>query len=820
MWLWLIALPAGIVILVALAGFLYGDKAKQLVVGELNSHLLVKVEVGEIDFSVFSSFPSASVVLRNVATQASQPEMPALLHARTISLRFGIFSLFTGNYNIQRVLIDEAAISLRVDEKGENNFQIWKSTNETSTKPVNFDIKQVHFENVKIYYRDLQTQIDVAIGLPDLNLKGSKQGERYHLGLKGNILAERVTFQQKEYRSEQEFSVNLSLAIDDQQKLATLDKSALTFSGVNLNLDGSFGYAQKPYPVKFNITTAKADIGKILLLLPHDFTSPFVDYEPAGQLDALVEIAGVVGKDQLPFISASFKLKKGSLLHKKSSTRLEGISAEGDFSAGNNKKEQLKLQHFEGSTRSGNFKGRLFLTGFKKPVIDLTLSAKLNLSELEGFIGGDMFEHLQGRLTTDIIYKGSAAAGANIAGSTQGTIVLNDGGFTHKQSGRIISALNARMELGNSIVYVDELSLKSGSTDLKIKGRCQNLMEQFFFRDKPLYFDAEIASSNLDLEDLMAFSASGKQSKGNTQLFRAALSFDVSLNIGHLKYRKFTASEVFGKLTLNNQVLKAQNLRFKAMDGSITGNGLLNMRYEDKATVLCDADFRNVDIQRLFYEFNDFGQSSLKNSHLKGRADIQVNFSSMLDAAFDVDANSVNALGDIEIRNGELLNFEPLQELSRFLDAAELRNVKFSTLKNRIEVVRQRVIIPEMEVKSSVMNLKGYGSHTFGNEIDYHLNVLLSELSRKKSRKQAPEQSMETDAAGNTRLFLHLTGTVDYPEFRYDSQAVARKIADDFKNQKQELRKVLRNEFGKNKQPAVSEPSKGVKFEIEWDEDK
>ena len=46
------------------------------------------------------------------------------------------------------------------------------------------------------------------------------------------------------------------------------------------------------------------------------------------------------------------------------------------------------------------------------------------------------------------------------------------------------------------------------------------------------------------------------------------------------------------------------------------------------------------------------------------------------------------------------------------------------------------------------------------------------------------------------------------------------KIADDFKNQKQELRKVLRNEFGKNKQPAVSEPSKGVKFEIEWDEDK
>ena len=192
----------------------------------------------------------------------------------------------------------------------------------------------------------------------------------------------------------------------------------------------------------------------------------------------------------------------------------------------------------------------------------------------------------------------------------------------------------------------------------------------------------------------------------------------------------------------------------------------------------------------------------------------------MLDDSFDVDANSVNALADVEIRNGELVNFEPLQELSRFLNASELKNVKFSTLNNRIEVLRQRVIIPEMEVKSSVMNLKGYGSHSFGNEIDYHLNVLLSELTRKKSRRPAPEQSMETDAAGNTRLFLYLSGTVDHPEFRYDSQAVARKIAGDFKNQKQELKQVLRDEFGKNKQSTRSEPAQGVKFDIEWDENK
>jgi hypothetical protein len=820
--LWLIGLPVGMLMLVVLAGFLYGDRAKQLVVDELNSHLLIKVDVGEIDFSVLRSFPDASVVLRNIATRDGQSEMPVLLNARSVSLRFGIFGLITGNYSIQSIQIDEASINLWIDDEGKNNFQIWESGAKTSGKPVNFDVNRVHFNEVKVYYRNLQTNLDLAIGLPDFNLRANKLGEIYHLALKGDIAAERITLHQKEYGISEQLSLKLSLKIDDQQKIVIFDKSDLIIAGVNIAIEGNFKYATAPYPLEFNLTTTRADIAEMFHVLPvhlRQHIVGFEDYETAGLLDAEVVISGMIGKDQAPFISSDFKLKKASLLHKKSSTRLYGISAEGNFSAGSNKSEHLLLKHFEGSTRSGNFKGKVLVSGFKQPLIDLTLNAKLNLSEIEGFIGDNLFDHLKGQVITDITYKGNAS-GSNIAGSTQGSILLENATFMHKQSGRFVSDLNASLELGNGVVYVNELSLKSGNTDLKLKGRFQNLMEQFFFRDKPLHFDAEIASSQLDLEDLMAFSTSEKQNEGNIQLFQSGLSFDVILNIDHLKYRKFSATGASGNLILNNQVLKASNLRFKAMDGDITGNGLLNMRYGNKASVLCDADFRNVDIQRVFYEFNDFGQSSLKSSHLKGRADVKVNFSSMLDDSFDVDANSVNALADVEIRNGELVNFEPLQELSRFLNASELKNVKFSTLNNRIEVLRQRVIIPEMEVKSSVMNLKGYGSHTFGNEIDYHLNVLLSELTRKKSRRPAPEQSMETDAAGNTRLFLYLSGTVDHPEFRYDSQAVARKIAGDFKNQKQELKQVLRDEFGKNKQSTRSEPAQGVKFDIEWDENK
>ncbi len=818
--LWILAIPAVLLGVVMVLALLYGDKAKQMVVDEINSHLLVKVEVGEVDFTILRSFPDASVVFRNIATQpaANQPEMPGLIHAGSVSLRFGIFSLLTSQYKIHSVLISDAAISLWKDEKGQNNYEIWKSSTSGSGKSVNFDVKSVRFRRVELYYRDLATQTDIFMGLPDINLKGSKNIEIYDLSIKGNLLANRLIFKQNDYSLSAEAALDLNISFNQPTMTLTLGKSQVNISGIPITVEGTFGTQGPLYPVDLLVSTNRADISSIMNLLPPRYTDAYRQYEPGGLLDAEIRLKGEAGKDKLPAMTANFTLRKGTIVHVQSKTRVSDVSAEGTFTADAGNIEKLNLQQFEGSTGKGKFKGKGSVVDFNNPMITLNLSTKLDLSELSGFLGNDQIENLEGNLTADINYQGSASKGANIASKANGTLLINDAKFKHKASGRSISDLNAHLELGNGFVYVDGLSLKSGNTDLNIKGKFQNLMEHFFFKDQTLYFDAEIKSEKLDLEDLMAFSTSTEGSGGNTKLFHPDLSFDVKLNIGQLKYRKFSASEATGTLNLKNQVLKAENLQFKAMDGSVTASGLMNSRYENQYSVICNADFRNVNIERLFYEFSDFGQTSIRSDHLRGRADAQVQFGAMLDPSLEVDANSVNAVADMEIRNGELINFEPLQELSRFLDASELKNVKFSTMKNRIEIVRQTVIIPEMEVKSSAMNLKGYGAHTFGNDIDYHLNVLLSEIGRKKRRNQPPTGSYEEDDSGRTRLFLHMTGTVDEPEFRYDSQAVVRKIADDFKNQKQELRQVLRREFGKNKETSPEKTAPQVKFEVEWEE--
>jgi hypothetical protein len=43
------------------------------------------------------------------------------------------------------------------------------------------------------------------------------------------------------------------------------------------------------------------------------------------------------------------------------------------------------------------------------------------------------------------------------------------------------------------------------------------------------------------------------------------------------------------------------------------------------------------------------------------------------------------------IEQGELVNFEPMMGLSRFISVDELKNIKFSTLKNRIYIKDKKI---------------------------------------------------------------------------------------------------------------------------------
>jgi hypothetical protein len=179
------------------------------------------------------------------------------------------------------------------------------------------------------------------------------------------------------------------------------------------------------------------------------------------------------------------------------------------------------------------------------------------------------------------------------------------------------------------------------------------------------------------------------------------------------------------------------------------------------------------------------------------------------------------------IFDGELVDYKPLVKLSKYVRGEEFTHVRFSTLKNQIRIENEIIHIPEMDIESDRMSVTLSGNHSFSNEIDYHLQLLLSDvIARNKTiREDLGDNFVEETNDGNTRLFLSMSGSADDPVVRYDGQAVRNKIAADLKNEKEEFKSLFRKEFGKQKKGGPSDtlfvnPGGSKDFTVEWEESK
>ncbi|MCO5265578.1 MAG: hypothetical protein M9948_06855 [Lentimicrobium sp.] len=814
-----------LVTLLFVAGLVYGDKVKGLVVSEINRHLLVPVEIGEIEFTLIRSFPDAAVVFKNVEIKPSKllPDAPGLLHANRIALKFSIFSLMTNNYKIRSLEINRSSIALWIGPEGNNNFQIWKKGNKGTDAAVNFDLQRVHFRNSECYFRSIPANADIALAIPDFTLRGMMGQQQHSLLINGKFIANRFLFDKKDYALTSLATIEASVQVNEISGILSVKKARLNLDGIHTLIAGSIGYGKKANFLNVTLSAQDVAIKQLIHTLPLFLTESYKNLEPDGRLTVEAKIAGKWDDRKFPSLDVNFSIHNGTLAHRESGARITKIEVKGRFDYNQSYgPDKLEVQQFSGLTRNGRIGGKLILENFQQPMLDLSMKASLELSDVAGFMSLNKVSNLEGNLLADVHYKGNMFDGLHMAELASGQLSLTNTGFRMKDSGLEFADINGRFELKSGKVYVEGLDFTAGESQLSITGFFDNLARWAMLKNQPLYFDASLKARKLRLEDLMAMVAAENDSATEASIFPQNLGFKTKFVIDELSYRKFTAQKLSGNLNLEDNVLRAENLVFKAVDGQITANMLLNGRYGDHAGFICNARLTDVDISRMFYEFNDFGQTKLQSRHIHGRGDATLQYASVLNTKFETDAASVSAVADVEIRDGELIKFEPMQALSRFLDEEDLKSVKISTLRNRIEITQKTIVIPEMEVKSSALNLQGYGAHTFGNDIDYHFSVLMSDLRKNKRRKNIPPPaSIEEDGLGQTRLFLHMTGTVDNPVIKYDPKAVVKKIANDFKQEKYELREAIRREFSPGKlKPENVKPKNQVQFEIEWDEDK
>jgi hypothetical protein len=365
------------------------------------------------------------------------------------------------------------------------------------------------------------------------------------------------------------------------------------------------------------------------------------------------------------------------------------------------------------------------------------------------------------------------------------------------------------------------------SNDINLKGYFRNVLSYFFLPNQKLIIDADFKSNNINLDELLSKKESTNDTVYNFS-FSDNIDFKLNITINKFTFNKFTASRITGKIKLQNQKMIAEQISFNSMGGKVKLIGIIDNTTPKVIKTMCDADISGVDISKMFYQFNNFGQNYLQDKNIKGILTTEIQFKSTWNNALECDKKSIYAQANLQIEQGELINFKPLSSLSKFLKVSDLNDVKFSALKNKIQIKNSMIIFPEMEIKSSALNIKASGTHDFDNQIDYHLKLLLSDVLSRKAKKAKKETEdfgiIEDDGLGKTTLYITIYGNTDNFQFKYDTKGVKNKIKLDLAKEKQTLKTILKDEFKLFKKDSldnkkIKNKEKEKQFNVIWNED-
>lgn len=821
---------------------LYRDKIKEYVLAEVNKELLTPISISDkVDLTLFQQFPYVSLELKEVLVRevSSQAKKDTLFYFSEVYLGFNVVDIINKDYNIKKISTDYGVVKIKRDKESKGNYEIFKTRKDTVPSSFSLALNEVKFRKTRLYYRDDALGQAISSYQEKIKLKGDFSENQFSLDIVSQ--GQLYLFEQsnKEILRDKKLGIELVLNVNSERGIYKFEKGDVTVAQMQVALTGSIRSARAGGETDLLVEGKNFDVSEIISLLPENAAKKLADYNSDGGLYFKAAYKGKSGEGNSPSLNADFGIENGEISHKPSGIALEEVSVKGNYvmkDIRNTETATLNVSSFHASLANGRLSGAFNIRNFLHPDVQTTVDAEFDLQKLARFLHLDTLEEISGNATLNASFRASFNDMENITAAeisraaTSGNVALRDALFKLKGNKRIFKELNGDFAFNNNELKIENFSGIISGTDFALTGYFRNILQYILIPDQQLYINATAKSKLINLDQLLEEGNVTETTAVNNEEYHLNLSpnlaFDLMFSAEELRFRKFSAKKIQGVVKLKDAYFTASNLTFTGMSGFAKADLTLMKNPENNFDILCNTVISDIDVQQLFYECENFGQKFITDDNLRGRATANINLSGVLSSSLKMDLSKLIVKSNLAISKGELVDFKPLQELSRFIKVEDLNHVKFASMSNNIEIKDKKVIIPLMKIQSSAIDLDVSGTHDFNNDMEYHFRVFLSDILFGKARKAKKENEefgyLEDDGRGKTSLYLTMKGSGGDYKFSYDSKSVRDKIKSDMKKENQNMKALLNEEFGWFKKDSASfkkvEPEQKTELKIEWDE--
>jgi hypothetical protein len=821
------------------ASIILQDKVAGIILKSLNKNLSTKLDIGSFRLSFLRKFPNASLELKDVLVHSSTNfgsdeftgiNTDTLLAARFVSIEFRITDILRGNYNIERIGAKTGRMNFFTDKSGFVNYNITVKSDDSVNEAITIDLNQINVNDMQGYYNNLSAKLIIAGLVKTGKLKSRITGENIDLTALADVDITR--FQLYNTIFTRTLTTGVDVSLQSSKKGITFKKGTLTAENFEIGFDG---IVSSDDMLDLNVNGKNIDLSKIMKYLPEKYRNSVSGYDPKGLLIASCKIKGPLTKTKNPHVEINFNLNKGQIDYGKSDLTVGNLSFDGFFSNGsknNFETSSIFFNDLKVTLGSSEYAGSVKISGFNHPKSELILKGTVYPQELKEFFGIKSISKAYGsvdvdiKVVTDLWPKNTISQNDIIDLKPEGSMDFNSFSIGLQDNSLLINNVNGNLFF-TDIITAKNISFIYKGQEVKVDGEFRNFPEWFVGKPVKLIASADVSFNRL-IPGMFRTDPSlpGKTNQGKTAInMPGDIILDINFKIDSIRYQTFSASHITGTLNYKPRTLTIKSFNMKSLNGAITGDGFVVQNNTKSVIARGNFNITDIDVNKAFKAFRNFGQDFIKAENLSGDLSGTLSVLLPMDSLLKPQIKAITAQGKYTLVNGALINFEPVKELSAFIELSELENIHFEKLENDFFIRNNFLFVPQMDVKSSAADVLVNGKHSFDNDYEYHVKMLLSEIlsrQRMKNKKNVTEFGViQDDGLGRTSILLKVVGKGEELKVGYDIKAVSAEVKNNMKSEKQNLKTILNQEYGwfKTDTTAKKKPvEKKSRFRISWDD--
>jgi hypothetical protein len=782
---WFLYLLSVIVILtVILFSIAYWNSDK--ILGKINAQLSENINgefgIRRLSFTMFHRFPDFSITLNDVYLRDSlKPSgTPDFFTAKKIFLDISFFRLFQRKVDVQFLTVQDARLFVYRAVDGYSNQSILKKPKQqpdSVNQPFLFSIKNVSLRNVALDYHDSLANKSYRFQFLKTFQKIRITDSVSAVRLTGSMHFDGLNFNPESgsYLSNKFAQVDIDLEMDKSSRLLMIKPSTLQFDQAQIQLTGNA--LMKPegsFYLQFE--SAKLDVaeGKTLVNQRLVRSLEKVDIKKPIQIKAQIHGRFIPGSK--PNVDVTFNGEKtdasfGRALFSNFTFTGSFMNHVDSSLVNDPANSKLTISTFNGRMNGFPVEGSVSAIRLNDPFIDLSVKTKMKLDELNEHIDTTRFKFFLGKLVTELKYKGALDEYLNVTknkfqGNLTGKTIVEGGSFYYAARQLSLEKINANSDFNQQKVTINELNFNLNGSPVKMRGTIQNFVPFFYEPQNTGYIQMAISSPTFDMGTLI--SKKSKENKTSRQIRQEKkkvsdmldsifdrLEFDLDVTVKKLVLKKFEATNFAGRLSLFRNTLQAKPVSMKVAGGQMSLElKVLNLNNKINP-ITANVKVTDASIDKFFVNFSNFNQKLIVSENLFGTITANAKFSANVDDQLIVSAPSMRGSIDCKIKNGRLIDFEPLLNVGNFLfKKRDFSDVKFAEINSHFDLQGTDMDISRMEIQSSVLSLFLQGRYSFTDSTSLSIQLPLSNL--KKRDKDYKPENIGVNTKTGMSVYLHV----------------------------------------------------------------